>query len=63
MDEQFSYLTPVYVVYAFISWYSSGVLRWKENLAQKAAAAFLQRQQDTPNLQKLVYGNGELTLY
>ena len=38
----------------------SGVLRWKENLAQKAAAAFLQRQQDTPNLQKLVYGNGEI---
>lgn len=32
-------------------------------MAQKAAAAFLQRQQDTPNLQKLVYGNGELTLY
>ena len=38
----------------------SGTLRWKENLAQKAAAAFLQRQQDTPNLQKLVYGNGEI---
>ena len=38
----------------------SGLFRWKENLAQKAAAAFLQRQQDTPNLQKLVYGNGEI---
>lgn len=34
-----------------------GALKWKENLAQKAAAAFLQRQRDTPNIQKLVYGN------
>ncbi|RMX48626.1 hypothetical protein pdam_00008008 [Pocillopora damicornis] len=33
-----------------------GALKWKENLAQKAAAAFLQRQRDTPNIQKLVYG-------
>ena len=39
----------------------SGTLKWKENLAQKAAAAFLRRQQDTTNLQKLVYGNGEIT--
>ena len=28
---------------------------------KKAAGAFLQRQQDTPNLRKLMYGNGELT--
>jgi len=35
-------------------------LKWKENLAQKAAAAFLRRQQDTTNLQKLVYGNGRI---
>ncbi|XP_022792558.1 ribosome biogenesis protein BMS1 homolog [Stylophora pistillata] len=34
-----------------------GALKWKENLAQKAAAAFLQRQRDRPNIQKLVYGN------
>ena len=33
-----------------------GAFKWKENLAQKAAAAFLRRQQDTTNLQKLVYG-------
>ena len=37
-----------------------GSLRWKENVAQKAAAAFLRRQQDTTNLQKLVYGNGRI---
>ena len=53
-------LTSVNVFYVLIgTFFFSGVLRWKENLAQKAAAAFLQRQQDTPNLQKLVYGNGE----
>ena len=43
----------------FLIWFE-GSLRWKENLAQKAAAAFLRRQQDTTNLQKLVYGNGRI---
>ncbi|XP_067045099.1 ribosome biogenesis protein BMS1 homolog [Acropora muricata] len=34
-----------------------GLFKWKENLAQKAASAFLRRQQDSTNLKKLVYGN------
>lgn len=43
-----------------LNFFFSGTLKWKENLAQKAAAAFLRRQQDTTNLQKLVYGSGEI---
>lgn len=34
----------------------SGGLKWKEGLAKKAADAFYRRQQDTPNLRRLVYG-------
>ncbi|XP_071482980.1 ribosome biogenesis protein BMS1 homolog [Diadema antillarum] len=34
-----------------------GHLKWKENLAQKAAQAFLRQQSQTPNLRRLVYGN------
>lgn len=37
-----------------------GPLKWKENLGQKAAEAFYKRQQSTPNLRRLVYGNGKL---
>ncbi|XP_077998767.1 ribosome biogenesis protein BMS1 homolog [Glandiceps talaboti] len=33
-----------------------GHLRWKENLSQKASEAFLQRQSDSKNLKKIVYG-------
>lgn len=36
----------------------TGELRWKVNLTQKAADAFYRRQQETPNLRKLVYGKG-----
>lgn len=36
----------------------SGALKWKEDLTQKAAQAFLRQQQSTPNLRKLVYGTG-----
>ncbi|XP_030059108.1 ribosome biogenesis protein BMS1 homolog isoform X2 [Microcaecilia unicolor] len=35
---------------------TSGALKWKEGLKQKAAEAFLRQQQSTPNLRKLVYG-------
>ncbi|XP_006018539.1 ribosome biogenesis protein BMS1 homolog isoform X2 [Alligator sinensis] len=35
---------------------TAGAVRWKENLSQKAAHAFLRQQQSTPNLRKLVYG-------
>lgn len=35
---------------------TEGALRWKQDLAQKAAEAFLRRQQAAPNLRKLVYG-------
>uniref|UniRef100_A0A8C9U349 BMS1 ribosome biogenesis factor n=1 Tax=Scleropages formosus TaxID=113540 RepID=A0A8C9U349_SCLFO len=38
---------------------STGALRWKEGLAQKASEAFLRQQQAAPNLRKLVYGSGE----
>ncbi|XP_067140076.1 ribosome biogenesis protein BMS1 homolog [Centruroides vittatus] len=34
-----------------------GCLKWKENLAQKAADTFYERQKDTRNLHKLVYEN------
>ncbi|PKU38877.1 ribosome biogenesis protein hypothetical protein [Limosa lapponica baueri] len=34
----------------------TGALKWKEDLAQKAAEAFLRQQRSTPNLRKLVYG-------
>ena len=37
----------------------TGPLKWKENLAQKAAEAFYKRQQSTPNLRRLVYGDGK----
>ncbi|KAK2565041.1 Ribosome biogenesis protein BMS1-like protein [Acropora cervicornis] len=37
--------------------HEEGLFKWKENLAQKAASAFLRRQQDSTNLKKLVYGN------
>ncbi|PIK42638.1 putative ribosome biogenesis protein BMS1-like [Apostichopus japonicus] len=33
-----------------------GKLKWKENLVEKASAAFIRQQQNTPNLRKLVYG-------
>ncbi|GAB6028474.1 Glycoside hydrolase 2 (Mannanase, beta-galactosidase) [Chamberlinius hualienensis] len=33
------------------------VLKWKDNLVTKAAAAFYARQRSVPNLRKLVYGN------
>lgn len=36
----------------------SGALKWKEDLTQKAAQAFLRQQRSTPNLRKLVYGTG-----
>ena len=36
--------------------HESGQLKWKDNLAQKAQEAFLRRQQETPNLRRLVYG-------
>ncbi len=36
-----------------------GGLKWKENLMQKASETFLRRQQEAPNLRKLVYGNGK----
>lgn len=35
-------------------------LKWKDNLAAKAAAAFLNRQKSAPNLRKLVYEIGKL---
>ncbi|XP_076154398.1 ribosome biogenesis protein BMS1 homolog [Alosa pseudoharengus] len=35
---------------------TEGALRWKQDLAQKAAEAYLRRQQAAPNLRKLVYG-------
>ncbi|XP_035408549.1 ribosome biogenesis protein BMS1 homolog isoform X2 [Cygnus atratus] len=35
---------------------TAGALKWKEDLTQKAAQAFLRQQQSTPNLRKLVYG-------
>ncbi|XP_008942426.1 PREDICTED: ribosome biogenesis protein BMS1 homolog [Merops nubicus] len=35
---------------------TTGALKWKEDLAQKAAQAFLRQQRSTPNLRKLVYG-------
>ncbi|XP_008313164.1 ribosome biogenesis protein BMS1 homolog isoform X1 [Cynoglossus semilaevis] len=34
-----------------------GALRWKEDLQEKAAAAFLRQQEAAPNLRKLVYGS------
>ncbi|XP_029954384.1 ribosome biogenesis protein BMS1 homolog isoform X1 [Salarias fasciatus] len=37
---------------------STGALRWKENLQLKASQAFLQQQEEAPNLRKLVYGSG-----
>ena len=40
----------------------TGQLKWKENLVQKASDAFLRRQKASPNLRKLVYGNGEPSL-
>lgn len=32
-------------------------LNWRENLAQKARAAYLERQSNTTNLMKIVYGD------
>lgn len=37
---------------------STGVLKWKEDLQQKASQAFLRQQEAAPNLKKLVYGSG-----
>lgn len=37
---------------------STGALRWKEDLQQKASQAFLRQQEAAPNLKKLVYGSG-----
>lgn len=33
--------------------------QWKENIAQKAADAFVARQNTSANLYRLVYGNGK----
>jgi hypothetical protein len=38
-------------------------LKWKENLAVKASEIFLKRQRETPNLRKLIYGNGKYSLF
>ncbi|NXO02324.1 BMS1 protein, partial [Rhinopomastus cyanomelas] len=35
---------------------TTGALKWKEDLTQRAAQAFLRQQRSTPNLRKLVYG-------
>ncbi|NXJ92246.1 BMS1 protein, partial [Corythaixoides concolor] len=35
---------------------TTGALKWKEDLTQKAAQVFLRQQRSTPNLRKLVYG-------
>ncbi|KAM6106101.1 LOW QUALITY PROTEIN: ribosome biogenesis protein BMS1 homolog [Pterocles gutturalis] len=35
---------------------TTGALKWKEDLTEKAAQAFLRQQRSTPNLRKLVYG-------
>ncbi|KFO04502.1 Ribosome biogenesis protein BMS1, partial [Balearica regulorum gibbericeps] len=35
---------------------TTGALKWKEDLTQKAAEAFLRQQRSTPNLRKLIYG-------
>ncbi|XP_077206989.1 ribosome biogenesis protein BMS1 homolog [Paroedura picta] len=37
---------------------TAGALKWKEDLTQKAAEAFLRQQQLAPSLRKLVYGTG-----
>uniref|UniRef100_A0A8C6P7R5 BMS1 ribosome biogenesis factor n=1 Tax=Nothobranchius furzeri TaxID=105023 RepID=A0A8C6P7R5_NOTFU len=37
-----------------------GALRWKEDLQQKAAEAFLRQQEAAPNLSKVVYGSGRV---
>uniref|UniRef100_A0A8C2TPB0 BMS1 ribosome biosis factor n=1 Tax=Coturnix japonica TaxID=93934 RepID=A0A8C2TPB0_COTJA len=42
---------------------TAGALKWKEDLTQKAAQAFLRQQQATPNLRKLVYGAGTNFLF
>lgn len=48
-----------FVVFLFLS---TGALRWKEGLQQKASEAFLRQQEAAPNLRKLVYGSGKLWL-
>ncbi|KFV04640.1 Ribosome biogenesis protein BMS1, partial [Tauraco erythrolophus] len=35
---------------------TTGALKWKEDLTEKAAQAFLRQQRSTPNLRKLIYG-------
>ncbi|XP_075279079.1 ribosome biogenesis protein BMS1 homolog [Opisthocomus hoazin] len=35
---------------------TTGALKWKEDLIQKAAQAFLRQQRSTPSLRKLIYG-------
>uniref|UniRef100_A0A6G1R1C6 Gallus gallus BMS1, ribosome biogenesis factor (BMS1), mRNA n=1 Tax=Hypotaenidia okinawae TaxID=2861861 RepID=A0A6G1R1C6_9GRUI len=35
---------------------TKGALKWKEDLTEKAAQAFLRQQRSTPNLRKLIYG-------
>lgn len=42
---------------------STGALRWKEGLRQKASEVFLRQQEAAPNLRKLVYGSGRLKLW
>lgn len=37
---------------------STGALRWKDCLQQKASEAFLRHQEAMPNLRKQVYGSG-----
>uniref|UniRef100_A0A8C8C6H1 Bms1-type G domain-containing protein n=1 Tax=Oncorhynchus tshawytscha TaxID=74940 RepID=A0A8C8C6H1_ONCTS len=40
----------------------SRALRWKEGLQQKASEAFLRQQRAAPNLRKLVYGTGNVSV-
>ncbi len=40
----------------------AGNLKWKENLTEKASDSFFRRQAQTPNLRKLIYGNGEILI-
>ena len=45
-------------MYTVLNTCLAGHLKWKDDLLKKASEAFWRRQQDTPNLRKLVYGNG-----
>lgn len=41
---------------AEMAYETTGALRWKEDLAQKASETYLRHQLAAPNLRKLVYG-------